>query len=228
MNNTAKFNGGGICYGSSSRGDTQIVENVTFDSNVSENKGGAIFADQNNLTIKDCTFERNSADGYGGAIFLNADKVHVTNCCIQINKAGEAGAGIYVPNTRDLYINGKMIVEYNTRTDSTKDDIFLSKVWFTDAYISGTPDEGSRVGIRCDDERQVGIDQTEDNGCFFSDEDGFKITYKDGKLYKESGSELGSIFGNANLGAAIVVIVGITAVGVGVLIFNKKKNHGKA
>ena len=228
-NNTALTNGGGVCYGQSSRGDTQIIENVTFDSNIAQYKGGAIYALQEDLTFKDCTFTKNgTTQGYGGAIYVDAKNVLIDGCTIQENVASEAGGGVCVQNLKDVYISGKTIIENNIRTDGSNDDVFLSKMWWTQSYVSGTPESGSRIGIRCDNERQVGIDQTEDNGSFFADEDGFKITYKDGKLYKESGSILGSIFGNANLGAAIVVIVGIAAVGAVAFVFDKKKKHGEA
>lgn len=220
--------GGGIYFSSSSRGDTQIVENVAFDSNQSGTSGGAIYAAQNNLTIENCTFTKNRAKyGCGGAIFIYGKKIKVDNCTVQENVASNTGGGIGVQNTYDLYLSGKTIVENNTREDGSKDNVFLEKTLWTQAYVSGTPTSESRVGIRCDNERKVGIDQTEDNGTFFSDEDNYKITYKNGELYKESGTVLGSIFGNANLGIAVVVMVGIAAIGVVTLVINKKKNDVK-
>ena len=227
-NNSSDVDGGGICVGESTRGNTQIIKNITFNSNTARESGGAIYTLQNNLTIENCTFEDNSVEDTGGAIYTNAKNTTIKNCTIQYNYAGENGGGIYVFHDVDLNVSGKVVITDNEKYDGTIDNVYLDSLFWSDAYISGTPESDSSIGINCDDERKVGINQTEDNGSFFSDENGFKITYKDGNLYKESGSVLGSIFGNANLGAAIVVIVGITAVGVGILIFNKKKNHGKA
>ena len=226
-NNTTSRSGGGIYFCNSSRGDTQIVENITLESNEASSCGGAIYANQEDLTIKDCILSKNYAS-YGGAIFVAADDTHVKDCTIQENIASKEGGGINVSNLTDVYLDGKMIVDNNLRSDASKDDVFLGKTWPSQAYISGTPSSESHVGIRCDNERKVGINQTEDNGSFFSDEDNYKITYKDGNLYKESGSVLGAVFGNANLGAAIVVIGGIAAIGVIALIISKKKNHVEA
>ena len=227
-NNYSYEDGGGVGYGEAIRGDTQIIEGVTFDSNTSEYSGGAIYADQKRLTFKDCVFTKNSAQASGGAVYVDASNVNFSNCTMQENSASDNGGGIYVAGSFDIYVSGKMIVENNTRSDGSKDDIYLDTNWPQKAYVSGTPDVGSSVGIRCASEQKVGIDQTEDNGSFFADEDGFKISYDDGKLYKESGSVLGSIFGNANLGAAVVVIIGIVAVGAVALIVSKRKNHVEA
>ena len=227
-NCSKNYGGGGICVSESTRGNTQIIKNITFKSNSARESGGAIYTLQNNLTIENCIFEDNSAEDTGGAIYTNAKNTTIKNCTIQYNYAYENGGGIYVFHDVDLNVSGKVVVTDNEKYDGTTDNVYLDYSFWSGAYISGTPESGSSIGINCDDERKVGINQTEDNGSIFSDGDEFKITYKDGELYKESGSVLGSIFGNANLGVAVVVIVGIIAVGVIALIISKKKNHGKA
>ena len=225
--NVANYNGGGIYFESSYRGKNIFVEGITFQSNVSEtNEGGAIYITQKNVMIKNCQFYENKAE-LGGAIYIDSSNTTISNCTIQKNSALKEGGGVEVICDYDVNLVGKVIVENNSREDGSKDDIFLNKGLFSKAYVSGTPELESRVGIRCSSERQVGINQTEDNGSFFSDEDSYKISYKDGELYKESGSVLGSIFGNANLGAAIVIIVGIAGVGVVCLIVSKKKKNLK-
>ena len=218
--------GGGIHFSSSSRGDTHIIENVTFDSNLADSSGGAIYNKLDDLTIKNCTFTKNRAEkSNGGAIYVAGKGLKIDSCTVQKNTSKSDGAGMYVSVHCSISMSGMMYVENNTRLDNTKDDVYLSG----ETTISGTPDSGSRVGINSLHDGKVCINQTVDNGVFFVDDsDSYYLGYNDGKLYMISGSLLGSIFGNANLGIAVVVMAGIAVVGIVILIISKRKNHVEA
>ena len=202
-NNHAGSDGGGIYYSTTFLDGKHIVEDLTFDSNKSNASGGAMYVLQNNVSINNCTIKNNVSKNSGG--------------------------GIYVDHSNDIYLRGMMYVENNTSSNGTKDDVYLDASGLQHAYISGTPDSGSRVGINSLHDGKVCINQTIDNGVFFVDDsDSYYLGYNDGKLYKISGSPLGSIFGNANLGIAVVVMAGIAVVGIVILIISKRKNHLEA
>ena len=225
--NTSMGMGAGIFVDNTSRyGTYSKIKNITFYSNYSDSKGGAIYDTQDNLTIENCTFEENRAKK-GGAIFLNKT-LDISNSTITNNKATEQGGGVFVDNYEDMNVSGTMIIENNTSGDDSKDDVFLeSGFMWVYAFVSGTPEAGSRIGIRSSDERKVATKQTENNGSFFSDEDGYILKYSLGSIYKASGST-GSVFGSGNTMIAVSVMAGIVVVGVICLVIHKKKNHEEA
>jgi hypothetical protein len=55
--------------------------------------GGAIYADFNNIVIKNCIFRSNYAY-YGGAIYINGTSPSISNCYFVSNEAREAGGAI--------------------------------------------------------------------------------------------------------------------------------------
>ena len=224
--NTSEI-GGGMSFDYTSRYSTYSkVKNILFTSNVSDSMGGAIYNDQDNVTIENCTFKENKSVK-GGAIYLN-ETLDIANSTITNNEATEEGGGVYTFCRYDLNISGVMIVENNTRADGSKDDVFLgSGIFWVYAFVSGTPEAGSRIGIRCSDERKIATNQHEDTGSFFLDEDGYVLKYSLNSILKASGST-GSVFGNGNTMIAVSVMAGIVFVGVICLVIHKKKNHGEA
>ena len=251
-NNSCGENGGGVRFATSSRGNTALVKNITFSSNSADGWGGAIYFDQNGVTLENCKFNHNSAE-QGGAVYLNAKNTYFTNCtfeenkatnkggaiynyeadntidgCTIINNRAEAeGGGIYQYESEDITLYGVLTIKDNKRGDNNADDLMLQKTWIYTAYVKGEVKAGSSVGIRTGDngETQIGKDITSDCSEYFflNDSGNYHISYENGTLQKRSGSLVGSIFGNENLGAAVLMMVGIFAVGVVILFVNKNK-----
>ena len=215
----------------SSSSNSGLIENVTFDSNRAEdgdeNYGGAIYLEQENVHVKKCVLTNNYAAQYGGGIYNYNDDNMIDNCTITNNEAGVAGGGIYQNEHEDITLSGKNVIKNNKRTDGASDDLMLEKTWLYTAYVKGEITSDSSVGIRTGDSgtTKIGVDITSDPGSavFLNDSGEYHIEYKDGELYKSDGSLLGSIFGNSNLGMAIVVIAGISVVGIIAFVVNKKK-----
>jgi predicted outer membrane repeat protein len=260
-NISAKANGGGgggIYFPDSNRGNTAQVVGITFKLNQAESYGGAIYTDENDITIdncqfyenqayrggaiynlgkrntiSNCTMEENKAEYEGGAIYDGNEDTKLENCTIRKNEAGSEGGGVFVPRTKDITLFGTMIITNNKRSDGASDDLFLEKTWATTAYVKGEISSDSSVGIRtgASGTTQIGTDITSDcSKRFFLNDTGiYYIEYKDHKLYKSSSSPLSSsIFGNSNLGIAVVVMAGIIVVGVVCLGVHKKKNREEA
>ena len=256
-NNSSGNNGGGVKFEGSSRGNTALVKNITFSSNSTDGYGGAIDLEQSGVTLEKCNFDQNSAKK-GGAVHIYAENTYFTNCTFEENKATNQGGaifiygsynaidgctiinnraeveggGIYQYEKDDITLSGKLVIKDNKRGGDYADDLMLQKNGLYTAYVKGEVKEGSSVGIRTGDtgETKIGIDITSDcSKYFFLNDDGnYHISYEDGTLHKRSGSLVGSIFGNNNLGVAVLMMMGIVAIGVVCLIAHKKKNCEEA
>ncbi len=218
--------GGGIYYGTVVFKSNQAsVTNITFEDNVADESktsggGGAIFSDLESVEIKNCTFKNNSAKN-GGAIYINDDNITLKDCTITDNVASSNGGGVYVDSQYDINLSGKMIVKDNKNNDGNTSNIYLQNGSFTRAYVSGTPDSGSEVGLTGDGDCKVGINQSSNNGSFFVDNpNSYHIEYDDDKLYQRNGAT-GSIFGNPNAVIVCVIVVGVAAIGF--VVYKKKK-----
>ena len=228
ISNNQADNGGGIYVEQEEVGSNSgEISNIKFDSNTAtEEKGGALYIEQENVKVSNCTITKNVATTYGGGIYIYNDGLTVQDCTIFSNTAS-SGGGIYVNENEDITLAGVNKIQMNGRPDHNADDIMLEKTWLHTAYIKGEIKSGSKIGIRTgtDGTTQIGKDITNDPGdaLYLDDGGNYHIEYKDNKLYKSDGSILGSIFGNANLGMAVVVMAGITVVGVVCLVVNKKK-----
>ena len=227
--NSSVYEGGALYIKSnlnSKKGEGATIENCQFYRNTSK-YGGAIYLDAENCKISNCFFQENIAKKEGGAIYNCDDNNILENCTITNNSAKLEGGGIYVNEKHDITLSGQLIIKNNYRAENTQDDLFLEKTWYSTAYIKGEISSDSSVGIRTADDgiTQIGTDIPSDcSKSFFLNDTGiYYIEYKDNKLYKSSSSPLSSIFGNANLGAAVIVMVGIVVVGVICLGIHKKK-----
>ena len=208
--------------------DEAEVKNVTFyynqaiSTSSSLSEGGAISGNLANIDIINCTFTENSA-GEGGALYVYNDNITLDGCTMSENRAKKGGA-VYVDSQFDLNLAGKCKIKGNKKSNgSSADDIYLDVGYFTRAYVSGTPDEGSQVGLIGIGACKVGINQTADNGSFFLDEsDQYDLEYSGSELNEKS-KTTGSIFGNGNTIIAGCVMLGIGVVGVVILVVNKKK-----
>jgi parallel beta-helix repeat protein/predicted outer membrane repeat protein len=256
-NNSCGDNGGGVEFEGSIRGNTALVKNITFSSNSADGYGGAINLDQSGVTLENCNFDQNSAI-IGGGVHIYSENTYFTNCtfedntatnkggaiyiygsynaidgCTIINNHAEVeGGGIYQYEKDDITLSGVVTIKNNTRGGGYADDLMLQKNGLYTAYVKGEVKAGSSVGIRTGDtgETKIGIDITSDcSQYFFLNDDGnYHISYEDGTLHKRSGSLVGSIFGNNNLGTAVLMMVGIIVVGVVCLVVHNKKNREEA
>jgi hypothetical protein len=222
--------GGAIYYAGSWTSDNQgEIQNIQFQGNqVDANAedigcGGAIYCDMKNLTITNCTFNSNMADD-GGAVYANAKNMILDGCTIEGNSATSKGAGVFVYHEVDINLAGKLSIKNNHEWRAKNCmDIYLDTDTWATAYISGTPEKGSEVGILGIGEGKVAINQTANNGCFFLNEsDRYHLEYSGSEIYEKSGTT-SSVFGNGNTLIAACVMVGIGVVGVVVLVVNKKK-----
>lgn len=219
--------GGGIFYAAVMI-DTNAatLKGITFENNEAsvdcEGKGGAFCSRLESVKVEDCTFKNNRAYK-GGAAYIDADDITFTNCSVTNNSCANNGGGIFVDSMYDLYFSGKVTVKKNVNSNNEANDVYLENGRLTRAYVSGTPDEGSEIGLMGDGECKVGIDQTENNGSFFlNDAAHYHLEYSDGKLYQKNGAT-GSIFGSGN--GMIVGVVLVCVVGVGGIVYCRKKKN---
>ena len=249
----SEYGGGAIYLTGLSSGDDPTIDGITFDSNTTtKDNGGAIYVSQKHTTIKNCvfknntaksggaiclmasyttvsncTFQGNSASKYGGAIYDGYDDNTIDSCVMTDNKAEVEGGAIYVNQNDDITLSGTLMIQDNHRGGNYDDDLFLQKTFFATAYVKGEVTSDSRVGIRTADngETQIGTDIKSDcsKSFFLNDSGQYHVSYESGTLYKRSGTLLGSIFGNANLGIAILVMGGIVIIGAACLVIHKKK-----
>ena len=219
--------GGGILYaGVATETNAATLKGITFEKNEASaddnGDGGAFCSRLNNVRVENCTFTKNTAKK-GGAIFVSGDENTFVNCSITDNTCTENGAGIFVDSVEDICVSGKMKIKNNKTLSGDDNDVYLENGTFTRAYVSGTPDEGSEIGLIGDGDCKVGINQTSNNGTYFLNQsDRYHLEYNDGKLYQRNGAT-GSIFGNSN--EMLVGIVLVCIVGVGGIVFYHKKKH---
>lgn len=97
------------------------------------------------------TFQDNESTCNGGAICVNGGDNYIEDCTITNNwcGSGNEGGGVYTSPYRDINLKGKVIIKNNTRgKDGSADDLFLAGNWLFDAYIQGSVEQGSEIGIR--------------------------------------------------------------------------------
>lgn len=225
--------GGAIYYaGSWTSSEEGEIKNIQFLSNqalangIDIGLGGAIYCDLNNLLVKNCTFKYNKADD-GGAVYAYAKNMTLEDCTIEENHAAGKGSGVFVYHEVDINLAGKLSIKNNNQYGLKNcTDVYLDTDTWATAYISGTPEAGSKVGILGVGEGKVAINQTENNGCFFLNEsDQYHLEYSGSEIYEKSGAT-SSVFGNGNILIALCMIVAITVIGaVCIVVFKKKKSN---
>ena len=96
-------------------GGTLYCENVTFDSNLSKDKGGAVHKNTNDQAwFLSCTFTTNSVEkDDGGAIYLDDNYLYLKDCTFKGNAARDKGGAIYLHSSGSVDMGGVMVVENN-------------------------------------------------------------------------------------------------------------------
>ncbi len=151
--NSSSNDGGGILINN----DDCYISNVTINGNTAKT-GAGIYIDKEDTTIENCVITNNIASGNGGGIYDDNDGNVIKNCTITGNKTTSGkGGGVYVYGTVDVELRGKNIITGNKKGDSDN-NLYLDNWGLSKAYIKGSVDAGSLVGISSssDSTRQVG------------------------------------------------------------------------
>ena len=155
------------------------IYGITMENNTCSDDGGAIYLNQEKTTISRCTIKNNEAQN-GGGIYVNNDNNTIAKSTIESNKASSEGGGVFVSASCDIALSGTLYIRNNTRTNGTKDDLFLNDSAQT-AYISGSPAGNSKIGVRTTQTSRYLNDESERKyfyaQAFFSDFDGYHIEF---------------------------------------------------
>lgn len=111
---------GGALYQKSGKGRGLLCQNVSFKYNEAKKKGGAVYADSEDVNwFIGCTFENNKCGDDGGAICLaEKDHLYLENCTVTANAAGDQGGGITVGSGATVDVFGKVVVKNNDGNDT--------------------------------------------------------------------------------------------------------------
>lgn len=147
--NSAK-NGGAVYNAASPSGGNLTIGNCTLRRNAAEADGGAVALGSkvNRTIIIGSTLEENTGGGKGGAVFAQFHDIVFSDCSI-VNNQAQSG-GVYVPESRYITVQGRMVVEDNLNTVSSRtENVGLAFTGNKDqAYIvSAGLSDGSRIGL---------------------------------------------------------------------------------
>ena len=203
------------------RDDVASAQNITFENNSTDAKGGAIYGGIDDLQITNCTFTSNSAN-QGGALYAQGDDIILENTTMEKNTVTDNGGAVYVHSSSDIKLKGALEITKNKLSDSsTENDIFLEKTWFVRAYVLGTPDDESQVGVLGEGSCTVAKKQTSDNKTIYCTDSNYYLEYDDGTLEQKS-SSTSSVFGQGNTFIACVIMGSIAIIGGVILMVGKK------
>ncbi len=198
--NYSRGTGGGLCINQSW---VRVVDCV-IDSNKSAWwDGGGAASKKSGTGFYNCTITNNSCFSEGGGLYIEAD-TNIENCTVTGNSTRSTGGGIYVDSQCDVSLKGKVVVKNNTRNDGTADDLFLQDGTASTAYIKGSVDAASEIGIRTSatgDRLLAKQVSTYDEGTYFMDLGGFCITHgtdHEGDLWQRTGTSRWAVRLNGN------------------------------
>ncbi len=151
--------GGGIHIDTSSGNNEGLIEGFTISGNYAGYDGGGVILNQRWTTVRNCDITDNMANVGGGGARVNGDNVAFEDCTVTGNVCDcgldymgnhDAGGGIKVDYDHDVILRGTCVVKNNKRnSDGRADDVYLES-WIGRAYIKGSLDQGSSVGVRTD------------------------------------------------------------------------------
>ena len=162
-------------------------QNITFENCLffrceSDSNAGALYIDEENTTVRGCTFTKCSAGDYGGAIYNYEEGTLIDACTMTGNICGIEGGAVWTDWDYDIALAGTVVIKDNKRLDGAADDIFLDTRagGGSKAYLTGTLEKGSKVGVRTGYEQDRLIaEEFSDIGGFslFIDMAGYYVTY---------------------------------------------------
>ena len=134
--------GGGIYQNSG----TLRCENVKFDSNYADDKGGAVHKNTNDqVWFLDCVFTGNKAEGDdGGAVYLDNNYLYMRSCTLKANTAKDKGGAIYLNDSGSIDMGGVMVVKDNNGSGSYDNLVLEKGATFYDLGL----ESGSEVHLR--------------------------------------------------------------------------------
>ena len=183
--------GGGIhITGTSEENPNVLIENITIADNYSAYDGGGLELDYKGVTLRNCIITGNTCKYEGGGIYVCDDGETIDGCTItgnacSVDSGGNyEGGGVFVWHSYDIKLAGKCIIKGNTRGKGTDnaDDVMLREDWWTStkAYITGSLEKGSSVGVRTGttgDRRIAKNFKPDTKDCLFYDMDGYYVSY---------------------------------------------------
>ena len=193
--------GGGAIYVDVKVGSSEgTIKGLTITGNQAYQRGGAISLCQEWTRIIECTITGNTSGIDGGAIVNCDDNNSIENCTIENNvcdarSQGCTGGGVYTCYTDDIKLTGVCRIRNNKTYGGVEDDVFLGRSAGMNSYITGGVSKGSRVGIRTDASGDFRVGKginNETTDCFFSNLEGYFITYgtdKGGDMWQRKGSK---------------------------------------
>ena len=113
-----------------------ILDDCKFLNNTNASGGGAIFADQGNVTVTDSTFNKNSSKYNGGAIYISHGDLTINKSLIEENIAKNDGGGVYIEDG-NLTVNNSKIK--NNTADANGGGVYIDRgnIKMTAGSISG-------------------------------------------------------------------------------------------
>ncbi len=193
--------GGGAIYVDVKLGSSEgTIKGLTITGNQAYQRGGAISLCQEWTRIIDCTITGNTSGIDGGAIVNCDDNNSIENCTIENNvcdarSQGCTGGGVYTCYTDDIKLTGVCRIRNNKTYGGVEDDVFLGRSAGLNSYITGGVSKGSRIGVRTDVAGDFRVGKginNETTDCFFSNLDGYFITYgtdKGGDMWQRKGTK---------------------------------------
>ena len=184
--------GGGIHVDKASGTNKGLIKNIRILRNHSECDGGGIELDQKATVVRGCTIEGNTCKYEGGGICDTNDNNKIDsstvtgNACNVESDGNYGGGGVFVGCMSDIKLTGTCTIKGNTRDTNSgnADDLFLNENTGASAkaYITGSLDEGSSVGVRtgiakADRRIAKNFSYPESRDCLFMDLDGYYVTY---------------------------------------------------
>ena len=179
--------GGGIHVNSEAGTNKGLIEGVTIEGNYAGYDGGGVELDQRGTRLVNCKIIGNSARLDGGGVFVYNDDNSIEGCEIRDNWCGGGyeGGGVFVSYHYDIKMSGVCVVKGNARgskDSGVSDDVFLGTLsgGGGKAYITGTLESGSSVGVRTGitgDRRIAKNFKPASKDCLFYDMSGYYVSY---------------------------------------------------
>ena len=176
-------------------------------------------------------FRNNYANDRGGAIFIDDDNVALINVIVENNTAKNAGGGVWVDSLSDITFKGKCIVkDNNCISNSAFRNVTLQKGVSSQAYVySAGLYAGSYIGINSDSSSsdiKISIKMSKYQMQYFHADSGTLIMRDE----TEENAEMvvtASLFGNGIFWVSVGIgVVGIGAA-IGIIIYRKKVGPNK-
>lgn len=119
LSNTATMSLGGAIYMKSTAQNPTTITRCSFDSNMGQQSGGAIFSHcSSRLQVIDTTFTRNSCQSLtgegGGAVYYNSVFLRMSNCTFSENTSPLSGA-VHLEVTQAAIVNCRFLSNENGR-----------------------------------------------------------------------------------------------------------------